>query len=280
MIYHHVSDGPGLRRFAMGKERYRFYLHYARQGAVTFAYPGVIEQLIPEEHFQVCFVAFDSQAVEFKSGGKSSLLSISFPDGWLDQLGHRFQVMSSFLEKARAGTPSILFKNPQPLTAENKRLLNDIFLDTWSEDHIKYMVRLILLPALKTGDRGTHILENPDSTPDNVVFAVAEWLLLHPDEPASISFLAQKFLVNEFKLKSDFKKQFGVPVITFQRKARVEKAKQMLRQPLSIAAIAKATGFVHTTYFSDFFRRETGVSPSDYRKVTSVNETVFSNNRE
>jgi AraC-like DNA-binding protein len=89
------------------------------------------------------------------------------------------------------------------------------------------MVRLILLPALRNlygRHQASPIMTNVKNDP---IFAVAEWILLHPDEPVSIPFLAQKFLLNEFKLKSDFKRIFGVPVITFQRKARIEKAKQL-----------------------------------------------------
>lgn len=268
MIYHHVFDSPVLRCFTMGKERHTFYLHYARQGAFKFQHPGRPGQLIPEEHFQVYYVATESQTFEFKSNGKSSLLSISFPQEWLEPLRARFQVMATFLENAEAGLLSVLFKNPQPLTAENKRLLNDIFLDTWSDDHIKYMARLILLPSLKSHYKPIIPVKETSSQDYNTVFAVAEWLLLNPGEPASISLLAQKFLINEFKLKSDFKKRFGIPVITFQRKARVEKAKQLLKDPnIPIADIATATGFIHTTYFSDFFRRETGVSPTGYRRL-------------
>ncbi|HEY0667167.1 MAG TPA: hypothetical protein VGD22_03260, partial [Sphingobacteriaceae bacterium] len=56
LIYHHVFDDPGLRRFTMGKERHICYFHYARQGAFRFEYSGCISQLIPEEHFQVYFI--------------------------------------------------------------------------------------------------------------------------------------------------------------------------------------------------------------------------------
>ena len=276
-----MFDSPALRCFTMGKERHTFYLHYARQGAFKFQHPGRAGQLIPEEHFQVYFVASDPQTFEFKSSGKSSLLSISFPQEWLEPLRARFQEMAAFLEKAGSGMLSVLFKNPQPLTAENKRLLNDIFLDTWNEEHIKYMTRLVLLPSLKSYYKPGMPVKEIQPADNYTVFAVAEWLLLNPGEPASISFLAQKFLINEFKLKSDFKKHFGIPVITFQRKARVEKAKQLLKDPkIPVADIATATGFIHTTYFSDFFRRETGVSPTGYRKLMPASQTVFLNSRE
>lgn len=276
-----MFDDPRLRHFVLGKEPDTFFLHYARQGAVKFQYPGIINQLIPEEHFQVYFITSDPQMFEFKSGGKCSLLSISFPSGLLEPLHSRFQIMTSFLEKAKAGLPCALFKNPQSLTAENKRLLNDIFSDTWSDDHTRHMIRLILLPSLKMGNANTITAVNEHfPSVENSVYSVAEWLLLHPDEPVSIPELAQKFLMNEFKLKTDFKKHFGVPVIAFQRKARIERAKQLLKQPdMPISQIAKATGFIYTAYFSDFFRRETGVSPSGYRKIVSVTGTVSSDNR-
>ncbi len=276
MIYHHIFDKPVTGRFLLKKESNRFFLHYARKGAMQLHYPGMKNQLLPEEYFQVYYITDALQEFEFKQSGKHSLLSISFTSKWLEPLKNQSRTMAVFLEKAGKKEPAALFSRPQPLTLENRRLLNDIFSDTWSTLHIKLILRLILLPSLKkSAEPG---LSDFDS---DIIYDIAEWILLHIDEPVNMPFLTKKFFINEFKLKSEFKKVFGSPVIRFQRSARIEKAKQMLMQKdIPINLVAKAIGFINTNYFTDFFRRETGSSPTEFRNQCLLNETAFLNDRE
>ncbi|MBO9571180.1 MAG: helix-turn-helix transcriptional regulator [Chitinophagaceae bacterium] len=275
MIYHHVFENPTANHFLVNKEGNCFFLHYARKGALQFHYKTLNSQLIPEEHFQVYYVSTPRQQFEFKQHGKYSLLSVSFNAKWLDPLKQHSRLIAEFLEKAKSKQPTSLFRRPQPLTVENKRLLNDVFSNTWSERHLELMTRLVILPALK---RSVSVSGEPSS---DTIYSVAEWILLHPDEPVTLPFLTHKFLINEFKLKSEFKKMFGTPVISFHRRVRIEKAKQMLGdEDISIYTIAKAVGFINSAYFSDFFKRETGYSPTDYRKKYQVNGTVSSDDQE
>ncbi len=91
----------------------------------------------------------------------------------------------------------------------------------------------------------------------DIIYSVAEWILLHIDEPVNMPFLTKKFLINEFQLKSEFKKIFRSPVISFQRSARIEKAKQFLAQKdISINTIARAVGFYQHQLFLQIFSGE------------------------
>jgi AraC family transcriptional regulator, transcriptional activator of the genes for pyochelin and ferripyochelin receptors len=273
MIYHHLFDNPSTKHFLLKKESNRFFLHYARKGAMQLHYDGLTNQLLPEEYFQVYYITDAQQQFEFKQSGKYSLLSISFTSKWLEPMKNHFRTMATFLEKAAKKEPAALFSRPQPLTVENRRLLNDIFSDTWRAHHIQLIVRLILLPSLKKSASGGQPTSDSDT-----IYSIAEWILMHIDEPVNLPFLTKKFLINEFKLKSEFKKVFGSPVISFQRSARIEKAKQMLLQKdISIGTIARAVGFDNTNYFSDFFRRETNSSPTEFRNTNAFNETASLN---
>jgi LacI family transcriptional regulator len=49
---------------------------------------------------------------------------------------------------------------------------------------------------------------------------------------------------------------------------KLQRIKELLLEPsLSLQTIAELTGFKHTEYLSVFFKRETGLSPSDYRST-------------
>ena len=46
---------------------------------------------------------------------------------------------------------------------------------------------------------------------------------------------------------------------------RIENAKQALKSDTPIAQIAALVGFMEQKYFSTVFKRETGLTPSEYR---------------
>lgn len=67
-----------------------------------------------------------------------------------------------------------------------------------------------------------------------------------------------------------FKKHFGVPPLKYVNRKRTERAKQLLvTTPLSIKEIADRTGFKETNHFTKFFRKETNLSPTEYRAAYS-----------
>lgn len=66
------------------------------------------------------------------------------------------------------------------------------------------------------------------------------------------------------------------------QRVRMERVKSLLNQPgLTLMEIAARTGFEHIEYLSTAFKRETGLSPSQFRKsqvqVTSPNSTTSPN---
>ncbi|MBS7262291.1 MAG: helix-turn-helix domain-containing protein [Eubacteriales bacterium] len=65
-----------------------------------------------------------------------------------------------------------------------------------------------------------------------------------------------------------FNKYFGVSPLQYVSQVRIEEAKQMLRvSDLSIKEIAVRTGFYDLYHFSKRFKKMTGYSPTDYRRL-------------
>ncbi|MBD2872286.1 AraC family transcriptional regulator [Paenibacillus arenilitoris] len=63
-----------------------------------------------------------------------------------------------------------------------------------------------------------------------------------------------------------FKKHFGVPPLKYVNRKRADRAKQLLATTsLSVKEIADRTGFKETSHFAKFFRKETSLTPSEYR---------------
>lgn len=70
------------------------------------------------------------------------------------------------------------------------------------------------------------------------------------------------------KLSREFSHDFGVTLKRYLTRSVAARAEALLRDPgCKVREVAEALQFRDEYYFSRFFRRETGTSPSDYRKL-------------
>lgn len=67
----------------------------------------------------------------------------------------------------------------------------------------------------------------------------------------------------------EFKAEFGVTFVEYLASYRVIQAKRLLTNPtMAVADVAGAVGFNDPSYFTRVFRKQEGVSPSEYRATT------------
>ena len=79
--------------------------------------------------------------------------------------------------------------------------------------------------------------------------------------------VAQRLEVSSAHLSRVFTKKTGLSPGKYITHVRIEYAKLLLRDPeTSITYVAEASGFANPNYFAKVFRRETGMSPSEYQE--------------
>ena len=77
--------------------------------------------------------------------------------------------------------------------------------------------------------------------------------------------LSERLEVSAAHLGRLFTKKIGVSPGKYITRVRIEYAKLLLRDPdTTIGYVAEASGFANANYFAKVFRRETGLSPSEY----------------
>ena len=82
--------------------------------------------------------------------------------------------------------------------------------------------------------------------------------------------ISKRFGYHPFYLNRIFKENTGITLHQMLLRVRLQNAKDLLRQTtLTIDEIHKETGFNNRTQFCTFFRKQTGLSPSEYRKQSS-----------
>lgn len=86
-------------------------------------------------------------------------------------------------------------------------------------------------------------------------------------EMQSLEDLAQGFFVSKTKLKSDFKRIIGMPILAFRRQVQLQNACALLETTkMDMAQIAGECGFSDESYFIRVFRKQYGITPGTYRK--------------
>jgi AraC family transcriptional regulator len=95
---------------------------------------------------------------------------------------------------------------------------------------------------------------------------VIDYIDSNLDSPLRMASLAEISGLSQHRFAHNFKSATGVPPYQYVLRARLDRAKQMLRQTnLSVLDIAYAVGCQSISRFNSLFRRELGTTPSSYR---------------
>ena len=89
----------------------------------------------------------------------------------------------------------------------------------------------------------------------------------HLDEALTIPVLSRRACLSATAFKAGFRRLYGLPVHTWLRQRRMERAAELLHLPgLSLEGIAQAVGYSSVSQFAAAFRRQYALTPGQYRK--------------
>lgn len=146
------------------------------------------------------------------------------------------------------------------------------------------MVKLLLIHFLIHIQRRyrSDLLPPPTSTADTLALTssvsdnnkqVFDHILSYMEEnirsPLTIEKICKDNLISKAKLQDIFKKHAEMGIIDYFSKLKITKAKTLIRQrEMNFTEISNYLGFNSIHYFSRKFKKETGMSPSEY--VSSI----------
>ncbi len=88
----------------------------------------------------------------------------------------------------------------------------------------------------------------------------------------SLCMLSDKFHMNQTYLSTFFREQTGENFINYIRKIKIKKAKDLLKDTnLPLRAVAEKIGYNNSSILIQNFKRETGITPTQYRTELSSN---------
>jgi len=105
------------------------------------------------------------------------------------------------------------------------------------------------------------------SLPGYKVRQITDWIAEHASEDFDLARLAARAGLSKFHFQRLFKSAVGVSPSRYHINLRMNLARQLLRETKkSIVDVALEVGYADPSYFAKLFRKETGLSPSDYRR--------------
>lgn len=87
-------------------------------------------------------------------------------------------------------------------------------------------------------------------------------------KPITLEWLAEQAHISKYHLSHSFQKQYSISPIQYLNQRRLQEAEHLLAHTThSLNDIGNLIGFSSPSYFSQAFKRNMGVSPSEYRRT-------------
>ena len=234
---------------ANGKER------ILKEGQALFHKPGEPHsfRLRGEDTKSVVFVCFEckSEAIHF------------FEDKCIDVSKGLLRFLYGVIEEGQntfdlADANPMLTKmnlRPTPILGGQQMLKNNLEL---------FLIHLMRRELENTADA---VFLSPEEYDERVAKLIIEYLKAHVRERITISDICATLHYNKSYLFKQFKKATNSGVMAYFTQLKLAEAKKLLKSSsLSVAEIATVLSFDSSNYFSKAFKKETGMTPSEYRK--------------
>jgi transcriptional regulator GlxA family with amidase domain len=142
-------------------------------------------------------------------------------------------------------------------------------VEEWFGSRIARAMENQFSPEIRRSFRAAAYQNEADSSHhDEVVAQLQQWLQSHLSSPVSMAQLAKKVQMSPRTLNRRFKRATGMTPLSYLQSLRIAGAKDLLRHSnLTVGDIAWQQGIQDVSYFSQLFRRYSGMSPLQYREA-------------
>ncbi len=95
---------------------------------------------------------------------------------------------------------------------------------------------------------------------------IRRYLEEHLEQKILLGDISKYVSYSPSSIKRIFHEEMGCSIIQYATELRIERAKELLLHPMPITEIAALVGFETVNYFSTVFKKQTGMTPSEFRE--------------
>lgn len=260
LIYNYTPAQSILFQQKKGKKEY-FILRFDDVTSTKEPYPSKSSVFLGSTKFDLFHLA--NTDFHIKS------INILFSPEWLDKFFSYDEAGDDIKKYISLNISSYIYET---MDAEYKRLMNEIFEINGDKRIEKLIIQNRLMIMMerfftrlykKMTDTNFDVkLSNDDITRLKLIEAELTKDFSLP--PLQISDLARKAAMSPSKLKTSFKKIYGLPIYQYYQKHRMNKAKAMLlSKKYSVKEVAFEVGFFNISNFIKAFSKSFDQLPSD-----------------
>lgn len=128
----------------------------------------------------------------------------------------------------------------------------------------QHYLSILLLKILRITEEQVTITTSNDLPSECSL--IKDYIDQHSQDAISLNQLAEISHLNKFYLSHIFSKAYGISPINYLLERRILHSKELLKTTdFSVTQIAHTTGFSSSNYFSQSFKKYTGMTPKAYR---------------
>lgn len=259
----------------MSEELQRVGMHFMIRGQVTSHIRGAANNLVTSSHqHNIVYNPDAEETVQVERQPDLQMFGLGFvKDKFVQLAANNGPLLDRYAENVANNKPVFLTRGYH-ITPRMMQVIEEVQHCHFTGGLKKLFLqsKAIELLALQCEQIESESKRGPGNhkvsrTDEERVYHARDLLLHHSQEPPSLSELARKSGLNEFKLKTGFKKVFNNTVFGYLNDYRLEQGREMIRKgALSFTEIADTLGYSSLQHFSNAFRKKYGMSPREVRK--------------
>ena len=147
----------------------------------------------------------------------------------------------------------------------------------WAADQTVLMrLELMLIDIIRADSTfkkiPSAIVKNDDILSDDLCLKVIEYMELHINEKLSMEALSRSLSFSKSYISRRFASTYGCSIIDYFNQMKLDEAKRLIRDTnKNFFEISDMLMFSNSHYFSTLFKKHTGLTPTQYKKVCATN---------
>ena len=107
----------------------------------------------------------------------------------------------------------------------------------------------------------------PQNTSDNRITQIIQYISENYNHINDIEQIAEHFFISKYHLCRYFQKNLGISLVSYLNTIKIKEACKLIKSGCtSMTQVAIQCGFNSSSYFCKVFKKEKGISPSEYKK--------------